>query len=124
MNPVKLIGVGGAVLLASGLAFSQIRVAPPQPVIIPPALTFTNPIIIHTNPVAGSNSVPYLEMKNSSEIPSSPPGVYRTKPFSCMVRVPGPMHDDISMFPQSRPEPPIRIIRPELQTVPLGQHDQ
>lgn len=119
MKLTKTIGVGGAAVLVSGLAFSQIRVAPPGAVKILPPPMFTNSIVVSSNSVAGSNSVPNLEVKSLSEIPFSPPGVYRTEPFSCMVRVPGPMHDDVSMFPQGTPEPPIRIIRPELKAIPL-----
>ncbi len=121
MKPVKMIGVGGVALFAAGLAFSQIKLATPGPVKILPPPMFTNSIIINSNSVAGSNTVPNLEIKQPDEIPFSTPGVYRIEPFSLMMRVPGPAHDDIMMFPQNQPEPPIRIIRPELKTVPLGQ---
>jgi hypothetical protein len=128
MKPVKMIGVGSAALFAAGLAFSQIKLAPPGPVKIPPPPMFTNSIIIHTNAItgsnSGSNSVPHLEIKRPNEIPSSSPGIYLTKPFSMMMRVPGPMHDDVMMFPQNQPEPPIRIIRPELKTIPLSRTNQ
>ncbi len=121
MKPVKMIGVGGVAMFAAGLAFSQIKLAPPGPVKIPTPPMFTNSIIINSNSIAGSNAVPNLEIKRPDEIPFSTPGVYRIKPFSLMMRVPGPAHDDIMMFPQNQPEPPMRIIRPELKTVPLGQ---
>jgi hypothetical protein len=124
MKPVKMIGVGGAALFAAGLAFSQIKLAPPGPMKIPPPPMFTNSIIIHTNAITGSNSVPNLEIKRPDEIPFSPPGIYLTRPFSMMMRVPGPMHDDVMMFPQDQPEPPIRIIRPDLKTIPLSRTNQ
>ena|GEM_PF-3309093 len=119
MKLTKTIGVGGATVLASGLALSQIRMAPPGTVKILPPPMFTNSIVVSSNSVAGSNSVPDLEIKSPNEIPFSPPGIYLTKPFSMMIRIPGPMHDDIMMFPKNQPEPPIRIIRPKLKTIPL-----
>ena len=124
MKPVKIIGVGSAAWFAAGLAFSQIKLAPPGPVKIPPPPMFTNPIIINTNSATGSNAVPNLEIKRPDEVPFSPPGIYLTRPFSMMLRVPGPAHDDIMVFPQNQPEPPIRIIRPKLKTMPLGQTNQ
>ncbi len=108
MNPAKTICVGGAALLAAELAFSQIKVAPPGSVKILPPPMLTNSVII--NPNSSRN----LEIKRPDEIPFSPPGIYLTRPFSGKVLVPGPMHDDISIYPQALPEPPIRIIRPNL----------
>jgi hypothetical protein len=48
------------------------------------------------------------------------PGIYLTKPYTSMVKVPGAHPDDMIQRPPRLPEPPMRIIRPDLKTVPLG----
>ena len=99
-------------LLAAGLAFGQIKIAAPGTPKIQSPPMFTNAIILGTN--LSSN----LEFKKFPELSSPTPGVYVTRPYSLMVKVPDAHPDDIMVRPPPAPEPAIRIIKPEMQLVP------
>jgi hypothetical protein len=66
-------------------------------------------ITIHFNPP--STNLP-------SALPTIPPGVYRTVPYSCIVVVPGPHPDDRCMFGQGSGETSMPIIKPDLRFIP------
>jgi len=63
----------------------------------------------------------YLSPKSDSTPTPLTPGVYETRPYTCIVVVPGPQVDEKSIFPQSlgtdrSPRLPMRV--PDLELVP------
>jgi len=71
---------------------------------------------------------PGLPHKTIIHLPAAPemlpPGIYLTKPYTCILMVPGPQHDDGCMNRWTAPTEPMPVLRPDLKTVPLGRHDQ
>jgi hypothetical protein len=112
VNLAKIFFVTVVALLAAGLAFAQIKIAKPGAGKVQPPPLFTNAILL------GTNLSPNLEFKTLPEISGSSPGVYVTRPYSMMVKVPGAQPDDISIHPPTAPHPALRIIKPEMQLVP------
>ena len=113
MKPAKSVCAGGLILSAATFAVAEISKAPPgAPKYSPPV--FSQPIL------PGTNNPPSAEVKNTDDFSALPPGVYRTKPYAGMVKVPEAVHDDIAQrnvppFTNSMP-----VVRPELKPVPLG----
>ncbi len=105
-----------AVLFVAGSATNaEITKAPTGTFKIPPPLLFTNSIL------PGTNERPRLSARKPDDFSSLPPGVYLTKPYTCMVKVPGSIHDDIAVRKVTAPTNSMPIIRPHLKAVPLGQ---
>ena len=46
------------------------------------------------------------------------PGVYETKPYSCIVVVPGPHPDDIALVPPPAGAEAMPTVKPDLQFIP------
>jgi hypothetical protein len=97
------------------VAFAEIAKAPPGTFKIPSPPLFTNSIL------PGANELPRLQTKNLDDIASLPPGVYLTKPYTCMVMKPGAMHDDSALKNLTVPTNSMPVLRPEMKAVPLGQ---
>ncbi len=104
------------VLFGIGLmVFAEITSVPPGMFKIPPPRLFTNSIL------PGTNELPRLKTKNLDDFPFLPPGVYLTRPYTCMVKVPGAIPDDIAVRKLTVPTNSMPVLRPELKAVPLGQ---
>jgi hypothetical protein len=112
-----------ALLIFSALtAAAEIGVQPVVPFQNHPAPGFTNPNRI----LIASNDLPKLVLRNAADAPPPPPGVYLTKPYTCLLMVPGPQHDDCCMNRWTAPVPaaPLPVLRPDLKTVPLGRSNE
>jgi len=101
------------ILLAAAFAVAEITKAPPGTVRMPsPPLLFTNPVL------PGTNELPRLESGRLDGNSAPPPGIYLTKPYCAMVKVPGAVPDDMAQ----RDVPPFTnampVIRPELKLEP------
>lgn len=90
------------------------RVPPGTFTILPPPL-FTNSIL------PGTNELPRLSARKLNDFSSLPPGVYLTKPYTCMVKVPGSTHDDIAVRKAIVPTNSMPVLRPNLKAVPPAQ---
>jgi hypothetical protein len=108
------------VLLVVALAaLAEITKAPPRSFTLPPPPLFTNSIL------PGTNELPRLETKNLDGFSSLPPGVYLTKPYTCMVKVPGEVHDNIAEHHVTVPTNyTMPVLHPDLKAVPLGRPDK
>ena len=70
------------------------------------------------------NLVPRTAPVDVNEVRALPPGVYLTKPYTCMLMVPGAVDDGIFQHHPPLPNPPMPILRPDLKLVPLGRPDK
>jgi len=96
--------------------FAEITRVPPGMLKLPPPPLYTNSILSNTN------ELPRMKIKNLDDFSSLPPGVYLTKPYTCMVKVPGAMHDDIAVHRATVPtNSTMPVLRPKLKAVPLGR---
>lgn len=69
---------------------------------------------------SGPDSVPRMAPVDVNAVRAMPPGVYLTKPYTCMLMVPGGVDDGIFQHHPPLPNPPMQILRPDLKLVPLG----
>jgi len=96
-------------------AFAEITRVAPGTFKLPPPPLYTNSIL------PGTNELPRLNIKNLGDFSSLPPGVYLTKPYTCMVKVPGATHDDIAVRKVTVPtNSTMPVLRPDLKAVPPG----
>jgi hypothetical protein len=116
MKPVKYWGIFTALFVIAAAAVAPVTISPPAGTNRSPdsALISTKPVSIM------SGSMPRMVCKSIEDEPSLPPGVYVTKPYACMILVPGTSQDEI--FQSHRPllNPPMPVIRPDIKIVPLG----
>lgn len=96
------------------MGLAEITSVPPGKFKIPPPPLFTNSIL------PGTNELPHLKMKTLDDFSTLPPGVYLTKPYTCMVKVPDSVHDDIAVRRVTVPTNSMPVLRPKLKAVPLG----
>jgi hypothetical protein len=115
MRPVKFWGICTARFVIAAVAVAPVTISPPAGINRSPGsvLIFTKPVSIM------SGSMPRTVWKNIEDAPSLPPGVYVTKPYVCMILVPGASRDDISQNRQPSLNPPMPVIRPDIKIVPL-----
>lgn len=103
-------------LLVFGIAFAQIKSTRPAPA----PETNPPPVIIRTNLFpAASNSAPVLAMRPRTHSAPPAPGLYLTKPYTCMMLVPGPYPDDC-VLPGTTNKTTIPTIKPDLKFIPLA----
>jgi hypothetical protein len=70
---------------------------------------------------SGPAFTPRRVWRDGDETAILPPGVYLTKPYTCMVKVPGATHDEMCQNPPPAPNLPMQILQPDLNSVPLGR---
>ena len=118
MNRFQLWSVGVVLFIFALAAFAQIISVPPGTFKIPPP-PFNNSIL------PGTNELPHLETKKLGDLSSLPPGVYVTKPYACMVKIPGTTHDDIAVRKVTVPtNSTMPVLRPDLRAAPLGRSSE
>lgn len=120
MKSAPPILISALLILSALTAAAEIGVQPTAPSTNHPGLGFTN-----TNRILiASNDLPKLVLKDAADAP--PPGLYLTRPYTCMLMVPGAQHDDCCMNRWTTPMPtsPMPVLRPDLKTVPLGRSDE
>jgi hypothetical protein len=94
------------------VAVGQIVLSPPETASPPPHLDFSP-----TNGIcAGSNTVPRV-FPPASSYPLHP-GIYQTRPYACMVKVPGPLPDDVCVIGGKGGESEMPTYKPGLRFVP------
>jgi len=73
-------------------------------------------------PPTGLTNLYWILRSNPIAVPSAPsatpPGVYRTFPYSCIVVVPGPQLDDKCIVNPGGGNDPMPVIKPDLQFIP------
>jgi hypothetical protein len=117
MNSIRSIQVSALLICSPLLVTAEICTNnPTAPFTNRPAAEFslTNRILM------ASNSLPPLVWQDVTEVSSLPAGVYLTRPYTCMVKVPGGHPDDTCLHDQFKPTEPMPVLRPDLKTVPLG----
>jgi hypothetical protein len=105
----------GILMLVFGASYAQITSSSSVPgTNLPPF------VIVETNlfPVV-SNSTPVLDLRARAGSHLPAPGNYLTKPYTCMVKVPGPHLDDCRL-PGTTNATPILTSKPTLEFVPLS----
>lgn len=118
MKRCKLLTAGGVLFVIVPSAFADITSVPPGTFKIPPPPLFTNPIL------PGTNELPRLKTQRLDDFSSLPPGVYLTKPYTCIVKVPEAVLDDMAVRRATVPTNTMPVIRPKLKAVPLGQPEK
>jgi hypothetical protein len=115
MKPFQFQSACAVFFVIGSAANAEITRVPPGALKIPPPPLFTNSIL------PGTNELPRLSARKLDGFPFLPPGVYLTKPYTCMVKVPGSTHDDIAVRKAIVPTNSMPVLRPNLKAVPLGQ---
>jgi len=87
---------------------------------LPPGHRFSPPAV----PPTGVTNL-YWNLRSNHVVmpsapPATPPGVYKTLPYSCIVVVPGPHPDDRCIVNPGGANDPMPIIKPDLQFIPWG----
>ena len=105
-----------AALLASGLGTASAQIIS-LPATNPPAASLmptNNPF----NDFGDSHVMPFPRLNPSAPLPPLKPGIYLTRPYACMVKVPGAQPDDWILNNGPKPSAiPNRL--PGLEFVPL-----
>jgi hypothetical protein len=110
---VKIMFFIGLMALIFGMAFAQITGPLPSFYATPPPV-----IALATNNfTAGSNSLPVLWINHSPTSGPLKPGIYQTRLYTCLVKVPGPQHDDCFVGGTTN-SASIPTIKPDLQFAP------
>jgi hypothetical protein len=103
-------------LLASGLITASAQIIA-LPATNPPAANLmptNNPF----NDFNDSHDMPFPRLNPSAPLPPLKPGIYLTRPYDCMVKVPGAQPDDCILNNGPKPSSiPTRL--PGLEFVPL-----
>ena len=71
--------------------------------------------------LTGSNSAPIISAERPAASQALKPGIYQTKPFTCIVVVPEAQHDDCCITGGADGVSKMPIREPSLQFIPLSQ---
>jgi hypothetical protein len=111
MKPAMKFAVLAVFVSVSGIAIALMAaLTPSQTAKLPSIITFTF-----------SNFVPSVSTEQPSVSQPLKPGVYQSKPYTCMVLVPKPTHDDCCNSGILNTNSSMTIIKPDSQLVPVPQ---
>lgn len=112
MTLKSICGIAGLALILTGCLFAQVVVLPSGPAKLSLSSELTNAI------VAATNRLLLPPVKHLDEFTTLPPGVYRTTPYACLVKVPGNVRDDIARHESTAHSNVMPVLRPELRPLP------
>jgi hypothetical protein len=114
---VKIKFAAGLLVALSGLLVSLASAEIIRQMPVPEANAPLARASATNDPAARPQPLPVLWLNQPSNSPPLQPGVYLTKPYAGMVRVPGAPHDDC-ILKESPVAPPIPTVKPNLQLIP------
>ena len=111
MKPTMKFAVLAVFVSLSGIAIALMAaLTPSQTAKLPSIITFTF-----------SNSVPSVLTEQPLGSQPLKPGVYESKPYTCIVLVPKPTHDNCCIGGILNTNSSMTILKPDLQLVPVPQ---
>jgi len=117
MKPAMKFVVLAVFVSVSGITIAQMTALTPAQTAQPPSI-----LTMPTNGLLTlSNSLPNVSMELSSTTQPLKPGVYQSKPYTCIVLVPKPTPDDCCRGGILNTNSRMTIFKPDSQLIPVPQ---